>query len=229
MAEALRRRRVRCPYRRRPADGFQVDEVLAKAARELARGIAGESDSELQSEWLAYWFPTISGQTLSISRATGTARRIVVAHIAGATTLNMRGFDLVAESNEDAREWASALGGTMTPGQTSVLDSAGTFIRAPMPGTVWTTKVRALLEAHCSPTDVDALNAFLGEAGLPATIVLSLPEVPAGSGRRLVAVRFDGPDAAQAKSAAGSDLEGAVTTGGSSKSPRTTTRPDGSI
>jgi hypothetical protein len=70
-------------------------------------------------------------------------------------------------------------------------------------GTAWTVRdVRTLLDDHCRPEDVAALQKYLDTTPLPVIVALSLPEAPLGTGHRLVAVRFEKPNKEAAKASA---------------------------
>lgn len=169
-----------------------VDEALDRATSELARGIAGESDAELQAEWFAYWEPTeFRAITYSICRADGPARRLTLGRVRGPAPLD-GGVDLLADSEKQAAAWIAHLGGDVAGAANAFFVPVATAFPPPEFGETWTVRrVRELLNEHCAPADVDALRAYLRVTNLPITLVLSLPEAPAGTGRRLVAVRFE--------------------------------------
>lgn len=179
-----------------------VDEALDRAARELARGVSGESDDDLQSEWLAYWQPTDAARTYMICRATGPARQIVTARANGPAPLGA-GVDLLAESGEEARRWAQRLGGAATATGSAFFVPFVSVFPPPDFGIAWSVRdVLTLIDTHSSPADAAALRQFLNATTLPAIVAMSLPEAPAGTGRRLIAVRVEKLEKDAAKAAA---------------------------
>jgi hypothetical protein len=173
----------------RPAD--LVDEALDRASVVLARGVAGHSDDDLHSEFLAYWKPTDSWPTYAICEATGPARSLFFGRASGPAPLG-KGMHLLADSEWKGRAWVERLRGQVTSaGSAFFIPLVGAF-EPPEFGAAWTVGyIRTLLNSHCRPEDAVSLNAFLGTASFPAIVAMSLPEAPPGTGRRLVAVRIE--------------------------------------
>lgn len=173
----------------RPRD--LVREALTRAARELARGLRGESDTDLNAEFLAYWEPTDKNETVFIGRPEGPARPLVRARVGGAGFL-ARERVLLADSEADAKAWAAKLGASAaSEGRAFFVPLRTAFLPPDFGVALSAREARALVAAHAAPADAAALAQFLRDAPLPATVVLALPPAVTGAGRTLAAVRFE--------------------------------------
>lgn len=168
-----------------------VREALTRAAREIARGIAGESDPDLQSEFLAYWEETDAYDTYCICSPDGPLRTVARVRVKGKGFLASEHV-LIADSEAIAEAWAANVGATATPSDTVLFVPLHTTFAPPAFGESLTVKeVRALIAAHTDVVTAEACAHHLSVTSLPTTIVLSLPEGTQGAGRQLVAVRFE--------------------------------------
>jgi molybdopterin-synthase adenylyltransferase len=180
--------------------GELVRDAIARAARVIARGLSGESDEELQSEFLAYW--KASGvQVVCICNPDGPQRSVVRMRIERGTFTD-KPRSLLADSVAEAATWAKKLGATVAPDGVALFFPLRTSFEPPaFNGTLSFGAIRDIIENHGDPSASALLTAFLGNHALPLTLVLALPEVDALSGRRLVAVTIEAAQGS-AKSAA---------------------------
>jgi hypothetical protein len=170
-----------------------LSDALARAAIELARGHVGSSDADLQTEFLAYWWPTETPPTYSICAPAGVVRQICLTRVTGVKGFLDPGM-LVADQRSDADAWALALGGAVdSETQALFVPLMSNFAPPEFDAPLSVREVSATIEAHADPVTVLAYRKHIETTTLPATILLSLPEVSRFDGRRLVAIRMERP------------------------------------
>jgi hypothetical protein len=102
------------------------------------------------------------------------------------------GADLLADDAASAAAWIANLGGQVVSSGRAFLVPVASNFPPPEFGVSWTVKeARQILDSHCTPETAHAVRDFLRTTPLPITLALSLPEAPAGTGRRLVAMRLE--------------------------------------
>jgi hypothetical protein len=176
-----------------------VSTVLDRAAREVARGLRGESDPDLNVEFLAYWRTTDTKTSYSICRPDGALRTIAMVRIRGAGFLASEPV-VFAESEADVADWAANLSAIVTPiGRALFVPLETPFPPPDFDVTPSVRTARALIELHMRSEDRAAFRARVDAIGLPATAVLSLPEPEPGAGRLLIGIRFPHPTGDAAK------------------------------
>lgn len=90
----------------RPADLIIESLQLAKGV--LQRGLSGESDEDLQREFLAYWESTDQVATYSLCSPDGSFRELVVNRVTGIGFLKS-GPLVIADRKGDVERWAQNL------------------------------------------------------------------------------------------------------------------------
>jgi molybdopterin-synthase adenylyltransferase len=184
-----------------PASGLLLDSsrpgallahALERAALEVVRGIRGESDSDLYSEFLAYWQPTESKQTYCLCSVEGHTRVVGLSRIDGVASI--KSAELVADTFDQVESWAKNLNsGFRVLGDAFFVRLTTTFPPPEFGSEIALHHARSLIEAHACPEDYAAFEAWLNQTALPATVILSVPDVGMGSGRTLVGFRVEIP------------------------------------
>ncbi len=168
-----------------------VTEALARATDVIGRGLTGASDPDLQLEILAYWGGTGSQRTYSICDPDGTTRQLSVIRLR-ALAMFHEGATLLADSVDAGVSWASNLGTSGTFAGTAFFVSLQTSFSPPEFGQAVTVNtIRDVISRCAARRDAEAFRHWLHVAELPVLVVLSLPEVVLGTGRRLLGVRID--------------------------------------
>lgn len=169
-----------------------VAYALGRAAREVSRGLRGESDGELYSEFLAYWTSTTTDRTYSISDAKGATRVVIQGRLTGIGAI--KDTNLIADSRRDAELWVKNLSGTIGGIRDAFfLRLASPFLPPEFEEQISLESFRLLVENHASAEDNSAFGAWLQDSELPATVIMSIPETDTENGRILVGVRIEAP------------------------------------
>ena len=175
----------------RPAD--LVVESLQLAEGVLKRGLSGESDEDLQREFLAYWESTDQVTTYSLCRADGGFRELTVSRVTGGGFLKS-GPLVLADKKGDVEHWAQNLGAKyILVGKAAFLPFQTSF--DPPEFGVQTTvgELRELFRKHVSSKDFGLFERWLESTRFPTTVLLSLPEPSRDTGRVLVGIRIEKP------------------------------------
>lgn len=178
-----------------------VEEALVRAAREVTRGLLGESEADLQLEFQAYWQEAGDARIYSLCNPEGPARAVSMLRLRG-----MEGIDdgemLLADTEEAGTQWASNLGTTSTPSGVAFFVPLRTSFLPPEFGkSISLDSIRAVINQHGAVEDASNLRTWLRATILPATILLSLPEAASGTGRTLIALRINQLDGETGKRA----------------------------
>jgi hypothetical protein len=166
--------------------------ALERAALEVSRGLRGESDGELYSEFLAYWNSTTPGSTYSICSADGETRVLLQSRLTG--TGAIKDADLVAEDRHDAEAWAKKLGVTARGfHEAFFIRLTSPFLPPEFEEQISLESLRSCIQEHASAENAAAFGAWLKNSELPATVIMSIPETTAEDGRVLVGIRIENP------------------------------------
>jgi hypothetical protein len=131
----------------------------------------------------------------------GPARQIVICHLTGGSKL-IDGSRMIADRREDVEEWAAHVGakiGSFHYGLFIPVSSSVPLLLPSQPTTV--SQIAQLIASHATPAAQQLFRRVIDRADYPQLVVLSMPEVPAGTGRRITAVNIKRPDAALLKEA----------------------------
>lgn len=170
-----------------------VADALARAARELARGLAGQSDPDFQSEFLAYWLPTVAGSTYTLCDPDGPVRVLARLALEGIGAF-AAGSTLIADSEQGGAAWAHRLGVTARIlGDAFFVPLETSFLPPRFDEVISAGAARNLIESHARKEDGASFDRWLGTVALPATVVVALPEIMAGAGRTLIGFRIEAP------------------------------------
>lgn len=170
-----------------------VKYVLDRASVEIGRGVSGDSDSELQQEFFAYWQVTDSHHTYSLCDVDGPARVLAMIRLEQHLAIAEGSMLLVDAENEGLR-WARKLGVTASRvGSAFFVPLLSSFAPPEFGGKTTLQAVLSLIRTHAAKADRHKFREWLRSAELPATVALSLPEAEPGAGRRLIGIRIPGP------------------------------------
>ena len=176
----------------RPAD--LVAEALARATDVLDLGLLGETDVDLDAEFQAYWMPTDVTTTLSYCDVDGPARAIVICQLDGGSKLIDKSR-MLADRVEDVERWATNVGAKVGSVQRGLFVSVnGSVPLALSEESTTVSQIAQLIGHHATPSAHQLFHRAIERADYPQLVVLSMPEAPAGAGRRLAAVRIKRPD-----------------------------------
>jgi hypothetical protein len=175
----------------RPGD--LVIESLERAESTIKKGLSAESDRDFQVEFLAYWKSTDRRSSYSICTDLGRFHEIVARQVTGDGFLK-NGPMVLADNKADLDQWAGNLvadsgvigKGVLVPLQTS-------FAPPDFDAQLSVGEFRNTLRKHASADDFSSFERWLASAGVPATILMSLPEASASTGRVLIGVRIERP------------------------------------
>lgn len=183
----------------RPAD--LVAEALRRATEVLDQGLLGETDADLDAEFHAYWVPTDFTTTLSYCDVDGPARQIIICQLTGGSKLTDESR-MLADRVEDIERWATHIGAKVGSVHSGLVVPVSASVPLAMPAQPTTVSQIALLIArHATPSAQQLFHRAIERADYPQLVVLSMPEAPAGAGRRLAAIRIKQPDRALLKEA----------------------------
>jgi molybdopterin-synthase adenylyltransferase len=181
----------------RPAD--LVMEALRRATDVLDQGLLGETDVDLDTEFQAYWMPTDLTTTLSYCDVDGSARQIVVCQLSGGSKL-INESRIVADRVEDVELWAMHVGAKLESVHEGLFVPVNASVPLALPNQPTTVaQIAQLIERHATPSGQRLFRRAIEGAAYPQLVVLSMPEAPAGAGRRIAAIRIKRPDRALLK------------------------------
>lgn len=176
----------------RPGD--LVAEVLARATEVLDLGMLGETDAELDAEFQAYWSPTDVTTTLSYCDVDGPPRSVVICHLTGGSRLIDKS-QVLADRVEDVERWASNVGAKVGSVQQGLFVPVNASVPLPLPDEPTTvSQIARLIGRHGTTAAQQLFHRSIERADYPQLVLLSMPEAPAGAGRRLAAIRIKRPD-----------------------------------
>jgi len=175
----------------RPAD--LVLESVQLATGVLKRGLSGESDEDLQREFLAYWKATDKAATYNLCSADGGFRELVVARVTGTGFLKAAPF-VLADTKAEVTHWAANLSAKIElVGKAAFLPFQTPFDPPDFGAQITVGELRELFRQHTAPRDFGLFERWLESAQRPTTVLLSLPEPAKDAGRVLVGIRVEKP------------------------------------
>lgn len=175
----------------RPAD--LVIESVQLAEDVLKRGLNGESDEDLQKEFLAYWEPTDQPRTYSLCSADGGFRELVVYKVNGAGFLKSRPL-VLADTKGDLEFWSQNLGAEhVSVGKAVFLPFETSFDPPDFGVPTSVGDLRELIRNHVSSKDFGLFERWLESTRFPTMVLVSLPEPSRDTGRVLIGIRIEKP------------------------------------
>lgn len=176
----------------RPAD--LVAEALRRATEVLDKGMLGETDADLEAEFQAYWIPTESTPVLNLCDADGPARQIVICELTGSSKLVDQSW-MVADRTEDIKAWAGNVSANLASIRHGLFIPVNASVPLALPNQPTTVRdIAQLISRYGSLAGQQLFGHAIERADYPQLLVLSMPAVPVGAGRRLAAILIMRPD-----------------------------------
>lgn len=178
-----------------------VTEALRRATDVLDQGLLGETDADLEAEYQAYWVPTDLMAVLSLCDAEGPARHVVICQLSSGSKL-IDNSPIIAEAVEAVEGWAKHVGAKIGSFHLGLFIPVNASVPLSLPNKATSlSDIAQLIFRHGTPDGQRLFRNAIERADYPQLVVLSMPEAPAGAGRRLAAVRIKRPDSRLLKEA----------------------------
>jgi molybdopterin/thiamine biosynthesis adenylyltransferase len=165
-----------------------VRDSLEIARRTVTEGLAGQRGDDFRKEFLAYWNP--ADTYIADCNANGKTREVelMLMERAGHNGSLLQKL-VLADTSERGQKLIRMMGGTLKKRRTAFFVSLDGPIPAPDFDDVLTVReTMRIVRDACSADSWAALQKWLAQPVLPATVLLSIPNC---EGRILVAVQFE--------------------------------------
>jgi molybdopterin/thiamine biosynthesis adenylyltransferase len=165
-------------------------EAFERAQHVLVKGLSGANDDDFTNEFLAYWEPGSEGTVWTTCNPSGQSRPIKQVSISRSAQ-DKGEVLLLADSSNDALEWASKLGRQVERrGEAFFVELQSAFIPPDFEEKLSTAEVIEIIRSHATSQTERDLRAWLAGQHLPCTIMMSMPLNGKYAGRVVIVVRL---------------------------------------